>query len=312
MSWPYAAGGLYSTVEDMLLWDQALYSEKLLSKSSLERMFTPGKGDYGYGWVIRDFFGHKLVWHNGGIDGFYTSFMRFLEDKVCVVVFSNNESAPVDEIARGVSAVMLGEPYDLPVIKNPIEVDPQLLADYVGVYQIDSADYRIISIDDGQLRSLRTGGQQRTILPEAGDKFYFDYNHIITLRFVRDENGEVTSHIIHQGGQDEPPAIRLPDDEAAKVLAAYEPVEVDPAVYDDYVGQYELMPEFILTITRREDRLFLQATGQDEAEMFPRSESEFFLKVVDASLDFVRDESGKVTGLILHQSGRDMPASRIE
>src|SRR4030095_4096781 len=67
MDTPHAAGALYSTVEDLLVWDQALYAEKLASKKSLESMFTPVKGTYGYGWFIGERLNHKFVEHGGGI-----------------------------------------------------------------------------------------------------------------------------------------------------------------------------------------------------------------------------------------------------
>jgi len=86
--------------------------------------------------------------------------------------------------------------------------------------------------------------------------------------------------------------------------------KVDPKIYDAYVGKYQLAPTFALTVTREGDRLMTQATGQGENEIFPESDTEFFLKVVDAQLTFVK-EGGKVTHLILHQNGRDMKAKRV-
>jgi hypothetical protein len=85
-------------------------------------------------------------------------------------------------------------------------------------------------------------------------------------------------------------------------------VKLNPAVYDAYVGQYELGPGFVLTVTREGDHLMTQATGQSKVEIFPSSE--IFLKVVDAQVTFVRDPGGKVNQLVLHQGGRDMPARR--
>lgn len=87
--------------------------------------------------------------------------------------------------------------------------------------------------------------------------------------------------------------------------------KVDPKIYDDYVGTYQLTPTFALTVTRDGDHLITQATNQGKVEIFPESETEFFLKVIDASLTFVK-EDGKVTHLILHQGGRDMKAKRNE
>jgi CubicO group peptidase (beta-lactamase class C family) len=86
---------------------------------------------------------------------------------------------------------------------------------------------------------------------------------------------------------------------------------VDPKKYDDLVGQYQLAPNFILTVNREGDRLMTQATGQSKVEVFPESESEYFLRVVDAQLTFVRDKEGAVTHLILHQGGRDQTAKRL-
>lgn len=88
-------------------------------------------------------------------------------------------------------------------------------------------------------------------------------------------------------------------------------VKLDPTVYDAYVGVYEIQPGFTLTVSRDGDRLLTQGTGQATVEVFPQSETEFFLTVVDAQITFVKDADGAVTKLVLHQGGRDIPAKRI-
>ncbi|MBM3852353.1 MAG: DUF3471 domain-containing protein, partial [Verrucomicrobia bacterium] len=88
--------------------------------------------------------------------------------------------------------------------------------------------------------------------------------------------------------------------------------KVDPAIYDAYVGRYELSPTFILTITRDGDRLLSQATNQPQVEIFPESETKFFLRVVDAQISFGQDQTGAVTHLILHQGGRDQTARKVK
>jgi CubicO group peptidase (beta-lactamase class C family) len=97
--------------------------------------------------------------------------------------------------------------------------------------------------------------------------------------------------------------------EAPKVRVA---VTVDPALYDLYVGRYQLAPNFILAVTREGDRLMVQATGQPQIEVFPESDREFFYKVVDAQISFETGSDGKAKRLTLHQNGADMPAERIE
>jgi CubicO group peptidase (beta-lactamase class C family) len=89
-------------------------------------------------------------------------------------------------------------------------------------------------------------------------------------------------------------------------------IAFDPKLFDRYVGQYQLAPSFILTVTREGDQLFAQATGQPKVQIFPESEREFFLKVVDAQITFETDSTGRATGLVLHQNGANMPAKRVQ
>ena len=89
-------------------------------------------------------------------------------------------------------------------------------------------------------------------------------------------------------------------------------VKLDRESLDRVAGRYELARDFFLTIRRDGDRAYAQATGQPEAEVFAESDNEFFYKVVDAQLTFVRGQDGRVTGLVLHQGGRDIKARRIE
>ena len=102
--------------------------------------------------------------------------------------------------------------------------------------------------------------------------------------------------------------------ELAKIEAPREHKEVaiDTKVFERLVGKYQLTPAFVIDVTREEDKLFLQATGQPKFQLFPESETEYFLKVTDAQITFVKDDSGKFSKLILHQMGQNVPATRIE
>lgn len=89
-------------------------------------------------------------------------------------------------------------------------------------------------------------------------------------------------------------------------------VSIDPKLFDSYIGNYELAPNFVITITRDGDQLFGQATNQPKFQLFPEGERDFFLKVVDAQITFVTDSQGKATELILHQGGIDQHAKRTD
>ena len=119
MQHPYAAGSLYSTVEDLLKWDQALYTTRLLPDAAKQLMWTPFKENYAYGWVIPPtvataFGGHRRMMHGGGINGFASMIVRLPEPKMTVIVLSNNDSATVNPVARDIMAIYYGHKYDVP------------------------------------------------------------------------------------------------------------------------------------------------------------------------------------------------------
>jgi D-alanyl-D-alanine-carboxypeptidase/D-alanyl-D-alanine-endopeptidase len=81
---------------------------------------------------------------------------------------------------------------------------------------------------------------------------------------------------------------------------------------DRYVGHYELLPTFVLAVTREGGQLFVQATGQTRAAVYPKNDTEFYYKAVDAQITFEADAQGHTSGLILHQNGLDQHAKRID
>lgn len=97
-----------------------------------------------------------------------------------------------------------------------------------------------------------------------------------------------------------------------KPIPSRKPITLDPAVFDRYVGKYELKPGFVMTITREEARFFLQASDQPRFEMFAESERVFFLKAPEAEVTFDVDAQGRVTGLTLLQGGAKLTVKRIE
>ena len=109
MTIPFSAGALYSTVEDLYLWDQALYTEKLISKKSLDLMFTPVKNNYGYGWGMGNQRGLKVIAHSGGIDGFVTFIARYPDVKAVVIVLCNNMRANPQAVANDLAKLALSD-----------------------------------------------------------------------------------------------------------------------------------------------------------------------------------------------------------
>jgi CubicO group peptidase (beta-lactamase class C family) len=121
MSLPYAAGSLYSTVEDLYLWDQALYTDKLLSQQLKESMFKPGMSNYAYGWVVRKApLGAQdepvtIIEHGGGINGFNTILMRMPESKNLIVLLNNTGGTKLQDMTQRIAAILFGKPYKAPL-----------------------------------------------------------------------------------------------------------------------------------------------------------------------------------------------------
>ena len=106
---PYSAGALYSTVEDMQRWDEALYTEKLLGRQWLKRLFTPDKSGYNYGWFIKSEGGKQKIYHEGNNPGYAAFIARYPEEKGLVVVLSNLDTAPVAKISDDLAALFFGK-----------------------------------------------------------------------------------------------------------------------------------------------------------------------------------------------------------
>ena len=106
-----ADGALYLTVYDMAKWDAALYTERLLKKSSLEQMWTPVKlkngktQNYGFGWFLNEVQGHHIIEHSGSWQGFKAFIARYVDDKLTVVLFVNLAQSDQAKIAHGVAAI---------------------------------------------------------------------------------------------------------------------------------------------------------------------------------------------------------------
>jgi CubicO group peptidase (beta-lactamase class C family) len=105
---PFSAGSLYSTVEDLYRWDRATFAEKALPKAALEKMFTAGMGNYGYGWSVQTQPGHKAVSHNGGIDGFGAHIARYVHYDLGIIVLGNMGGPASGRIGQGLAAIVFG------------------------------------------------------------------------------------------------------------------------------------------------------------------------------------------------------------
>src|SRR5262249_49349648 len=167
MTIPFSAGALYSTTEDLLRWEQALFAGKVLSVESLKKMTTPVKNECGYGLFVdgvRN--GYTVIEHGGGIEGFNTQMSYCPDDKLTVIVLGNlNGSAP-GEIAQKLVAVAHGEKILLPSERKEITLSKEVLARYTGTYDLTPAFSISITLEADQLMEQATNQPKAPIFPE--------------------------------------------------------------------------------------------------------------------------------------------------
>lgn len=206
---PFSAGALYATTGDLLIFDQALLADRLLTQKSRDEMFTPFKNNYALGWGVGKRFDRGATSHGGAINGFASQFMRFPDDNVTIVVLSNVQGSGVDKVANSLAAIMFGAKYDLPRERKAIAVPSSIL--------------------------------------------------------------------------------------------------------DNYTGEYQLLPTTVAVITNEGGKLFFKIDGQPTLELFAETETDFFMKSVDAQVTFVKDAAGKVVRMQFRQgSGSGIPAPKIK
>ena len=187
--------------------------------------------------------------------------------------------------------------------RKSITVSPEILKKYVGIYKLTPQLDLMITLEGNQLFTQASGQNKFPLFAETEKKFFLKVIEVET-EFVTDDKGVVT-HLLHRQAGNEIKAPRISD----TVLVRKE-ITVDPKILAQYTGTYELRPGFDLIITLEGDKLFSQATGQGKVQIFPETETKFFLKVVDAQVEFFKDEKGAVTHLVLNQGPANIKAPR--
>ena len=294
MSIPYAAGSLYSTVEDLYLWDQVLYTDKLLTAASKELMYKPFLDNYAYGWSVSDASFKvndqpvQIIRHGGGINGFSTMIARFPKEKNLIVVLDNT-AQNTGRLSETITKIIYNQPYQPP--KQSIVA---LLEKTIAEQGVDAAI-----------------AQYRDLKAKQADTYDFSAIELNMVGAGLAQKGKVKEAVaIFKLNLEVYPK----DSSALEMVKRLEaaPATVDAKVFDTYVGEYELRPGFVLRVYREGDKFMTQATNQNPIEIFAESETVFYPKVMEAKLTFLKDEEGKVTSLRLNQGGREITGKKIK
>jgi CubicO group peptidase (beta-lactamase class C family) len=199
----YSAGALYSTVRDLYKWERAIYTDKILPAASWQKIFTPYKNNYGYGWSVGKASGKDYMAHSGGIHGFSSFIMRFPQDELVAIVLDNASGSSSGIIARQLSNIALGLPYTIPKVKEEVKVNKSLLKNYEGEFELAPGFSITIRLDGETLKARATGQEEFPVFAESETMFFYKVVEA-KIEFVKDSSGKVSSIILHQGGRDMP------------------------------------------------------------------------------------------------------------
>ncbi|MEW6412398.1 MAG: serine hydrolase [Candidatus Zixiibacteriota bacterium] len=313
----YSSGALYSTVGDMAKWDSILYAGSILTQESIDEMTRPGCGGYGFGWFVEERFGRRHVFHGGFMDGFNATFERWPDDRLCVIVFSNEDEAPVKKMARGVAAIIFGREYVRPVSKKPSSVDPDLLVQYEGVYEMINGTYRFVTREGDTLYTHMQGEPRRTLLAQGVDTFFFASDNTKTITFSRVNGSSVTGlEIVDDGYLIS--TQKLSGGEADEILIDRDVVAVDPFILKRYEGTYEIQTEFgrrsaalLVEVVACGDHLVVTLHDGAAVEIFPGSHTRFFHMEADFVCNFIVDAGANVVGCSINMAGNVVNAVKV-
>lgn len=300
---PYAAGSVMSCVDDLLTWQMAIRDNKLVKKETIQLAFTDyrlndGKPiHYGYGWVLNEINDSPTIEHSGGIFGYTTNGIWLPEEDVYVVMLTNRDDFGPSDISTRLAAMAINKPY--PSAESSVKLNEALLRSLEGVFEFEDGSVRKFFVEDGQLMSQKQGSAKFRLIPLSENLFAYE-NSFSTVEFstTAGKRKAVFKNRIDA----------FTGELTNKKIAENAEISLSPEQMKPFVGVYEVQPGFSLTFTLEDGHLMTQATGQEKFEVFPSSENTFFLKVVDARIEFQRNSEGVVDALMLYQGGAEIKA----
>ena len=311
MSRAGGAGAIYSTLRDLYKWNEAVFDRRVLTQESLDAAFSPTKlndgntTDYGYGWAIGNHRGLRTINHSGGLDGFLSYLARYPAQKTTIVVFTNvfpNGDLPAPaEIASRLGEHLLWKEMEKRVVKVvDSSVDPKSFQDFVGIYDYGSPILMEVTLEDEQLYAQLTGQPKFPIYALNADTFFWRVVDA-EVQFARDDDGSVVAAIHKQNGSTA---------RHKKVPGKAKIVLTDDQL-DRFVGLYDYKTA-VMRVTRKGSQLYAQLSGQPRFKIYPQTKTKFAWAVVEAEVEFVEDDNGKVVKGVHKQNGRTSEVPRIE
>lgn len=218
MSIPYSAGSLYSTTQDLLRWQKAMFGGKILSTESLEKMMKPSLNHYGLGVIISSLEGHQAIMHAGGTSGFNTFMIYSPHDDLTIIVLANLISLgwvaqdltfKMAKLARSHAVTLASERIEITLSSEILTqyVGTYNVSPYVGPYGLTSMRQIEITLESGYLMMQEDNQQKIKLLPESETQFFgkipdiqitFNQDRSNVAHFVLNQDGENITAVKNQ------------------------------------------------------------------------------------------------------------------
>jgi hypothetical protein len=307
---PRAAGGLLSTVDDLARWDEALHGERVLSAESKRRMFTAFRlkngtsTNYGYGWDLGSYEGHRVQEHAGGLTGFVSHMVRMPDDRVFVLILSNRNSmmVPIQTTAHRVGALAVGRPIADPIA---VAVPSGQLDRLTGTFEGADIGRFTVTREGERFQANVPGFEPIDLVPVAPLTFR---SRMVTwtFRFEADDAGAAT-------------LVRVNDWKLADVAKKVVPVEAKARTeytatgteLDACAGEYEQLGGLIVRVVRTGASLELRPFAQAAVALTPAGSRAFVSADGAVQYAFTVDARGVVTGYLRTSGLRAVPARRL-
>jgi Beta-lactamase/Domain of unknown function (DUF3471) len=309
-SMPFSAGAIGSSVEDLWKWNQGIFQYEVVPKPIIEKAWQSStlnngiKVSYGYGWSLSRIDNLKVIEHGGAIDGYLGYILYVPEEKFFVSILTNSSKYACVDICYEIVRLALNRP-----IRNPkaISMNEQQLEEYIGTYLVNNSSLRMITREGDRIFTQEDYAEKVEIFPFKNDGF-FAKNTPDRFEFFRDQNNHIDKLIITNMRWESQIGIRTNVTTTPKKVA----ISMEPLKFDELVGVYEIAPGFNVKVWREGKTFMAEATGQGAFEILPETETKFFIREVDAGLEFLREDNVNVTAVIVRLGKNSNKGKKIK
>ena len=286
----FSAGAIVSTPTDMHKWISGLFNEKIISRSSLNKMFqnysldSGRKTNLGLGWELNELGGLESYEHSGFEPGFKANSIYVPEEELYVIIMQNNEYGSPTPVMIKAAAICIGRAY--PNADNIESLTLNQKLKFVGTYAFENKEEKIIELKEGNLQIKSPGGAANKLYTASENKLFYT-NSYRELHF--EENFK---KIIYSNRTAKQIGVKVSDNVPEEKIA----IKIADQVLQTYVGEYKF-EAFKMVITLENAILHAQPEGSNKVQLTAESKTKFFLKEMGAEIEFFMNADGEVESI---------------